>query len=97
MHDLKPGELAIHIHGAEFGLVKAGLILLGHDQDLVLFVVFLTVEAIRQCRLRKSVDGRLSPCLAVHLQLARERHKGLYVGVALFVSSVSTYETHSAG
>jgi Homeodomain-like domain len=54
-----------------------GLAWFGHDQDLVLFVVFLTVEAIRQRRLGKSVDGGLSPVLAVHVQLARERHKGL--------------------
>ena len=88
LHGLKPGELAIHIHGAEFGLVEAGLVFLGDDQDLVLVGYGVPSGLIRRTArefgLGKSVDGRLSPGLAVHLQLAGESHKRLHVGVALF-------------
>lgn len=76
---LQPGELFVDIHRDEFWLIEPGLILLGDDKDLIL----ARVELSGQFRFGESVCSRLGPDIAIDVQIARERHQRLEIGVSL--------------
>ena len=41
LHRLDAGKALVHIHGMQQGLVEAGLVLLGHQEDLIVVGVEL--------------------------------------------------------
>lgn len=86
LHGLDAPKLLIHDHGVQQGLVEAGLILLGNDQDIEVVVEFLLgLGLLDMAAVGPHVQPRLRVALVPDDDLPGEGHHGLDLGVALLL------------
>ena len=79
LHCIYTAQLFQHIHGAEFWLVETDLILICHQQDVIL----VSVKHLRQLILSKAVHTRLGVFGIFNFHFAGERHQRLYILVIM--------------
>ena len=79
LHRIYTAQFLQHIHGAEFRLVEANLILVCHQQDVIL----VPVKNFRQFILSKAVHARLGVFGIVNFHFAGERHQRFYILVIM--------------
>ena len=82
LHGRHALQLFQHIHGAQFGLVKSGLILVCHQQHLI-----VPVKLLRQAILREAVHACLGVLSGIIRQgdLPREGYQRMDIHIALLL------------
>ena len=75
LHCIYTAQLFQHIHGAEFRLVETNLILVCHQQDIIL----VPIKDFRQLILGKAVHARFGVFNTINFYLAGERHQCFYI------------------
>ena len=80
LHRLDAGQGLVDVHGVQQGLVVAGLVLVGDDQEAVRVLPHL----VRDLAAGEAVQGGLGDLLAAVLVLAGKGDDGLIGALALF-------------